>query len=59
MTIVAEPTLAAQLGLDRYGIKGATDVIRNPSYEQLFAEETRPIWRAMSAAWKPSSAPSR
>ncbi|ALP39951.1 phosphoenolpyruvate carboxykinase (ATP) [Aeromonas schubertii] len=42
MTIVAEPTLAEQLGLERYGIHGVTDVVRNPSYEQLFIEETRP-----------------
>ncbi|MBZ6074507.1 phosphoenolpyruvate carboxykinase (ATP) [Aeromonas schubertii] len=41
MTIVAEPTLAEQLGLERYGIHGVTDVVRNPSYEQLFIEETR------------------
>ncbi|SIR20347.1 phosphoenolpyruvate carboxykinase (ATP) [Aeromonas sp. RU39B] len=41
MTVVAEHTLAQQLGLDRYGIHNASDVVRNPSYEQLFAEETR------------------
>ncbi|MCF7718706.1 phosphoenolpyruvate carboxykinase (ATP) [Aeromonas jandaei] len=42
MTIVAEPTLAQQLGLDQYGIKNSQEIVRNPSYEQLFAEETRP-----------------
>ncbi|MGY3926983.1 phosphoenolpyruvate carboxykinase (ATP) [Aeromonas simiae] len=43
MTIVAESTtLAQKLGLARYGIHDMADVIRNPSYEQLFAEETRP-----------------
>ncbi|MFM5151891.1 phosphoenolpyruvate carboxykinase (ATP) [Aeromonas hydrophila] len=41
MTIVAEPTLAKQLGLDQYGIKNSTEILRNPSYDQLFAEETR------------------
>ncbi|WP_214454338.1 phosphoenolpyruvate carboxykinase (ATP) [Aeromonas dhakensis] len=41
MTIVAEPTLAQQLGLDQYGIKNSTEILRNPSYDQLFAEETR------------------
>ncbi len=34
-------TLADVLGLDRYGIKAVTEVVRNPSYEQLFLEETR------------------
>ncbi|EOD56909.1 phosphoenolpyruvate carboxykinase (ATP) [Aeromonas molluscorum] len=42
MTIVAEPTLAQQLQLEQYGIHDAVEVLRNPSYEQLFAEETRP-----------------
>lgn len=41
MTIVAEPTLAQQLGLDQYGIKNSQEIVRNPSYDQLFAEETR------------------
>ena len=26
----------------RYGITGTTEVVHNPSYEQLFAEETKP-----------------
>ena len=42
MTIVVEPTLAQQLKLDQYGIKNSQEIVRNPSYEQLFAEETRP-----------------
>ncbi|WP_042013506.1 phosphoenolpyruvate carboxykinase (ATP) [Aeromonas fluvialis] len=42
MTIVAEPTLAQQLGLDQYSIKNSQEIVRNPSYEQLFAEETHP-----------------
>lgn len=42
MTIVAEPTLAQQLQLEQYGIHDAVEILRNPSYEQLFAEETRP-----------------
>lgn len=41
MTIVVEPTLAQQLKLDQYGIKNSQEIVRNPSYEQLFAEETR------------------
>ena len=32
----------ATIDLTKYGITGATEVIYNPSYEQLFAEETKP-----------------
>ncbi|NLL54494.1 MAG: phosphoenolpyruvate carboxykinase (ATP) [Clostridiales bacterium] len=32
----------AQLNLERYGITGVTEIVHNPSYEMLFAEETRP-----------------
>lgn len=31
----------AKLDLSKYGISGATEVLHNPSYEQLFAEETK------------------
>ena len=31
-----------QLDLSPYGIKGVTEIIHNPSYDQLFEEETRP-----------------
>ncbi len=31
----------ATLDLSKYGIKGVKDIVRNPSYEVLFAEETR------------------
>jgi len=31
----------AQLDLSKYGIVGATEILHNPSYEQLFAEETK------------------
>ena len=30
------------INLQEYGITGATEIIYNPSYEQLFAEETKP-----------------
>ena len=30
------------IDLSRYGIVGATEIVHNPSYEQLFEEETRP-----------------
>lgn len=32
---------AQQLDLSQYGIHDATDILHNPSYEQLFIEETR------------------
>ena len=32
----------AKLDLSKYGITGTTEIIHNPSYEQLFAEETKP-----------------
>ncbi|MGO2342401.1 phosphoenolpyruvate carboxykinase (ATP) [Vibrio litoralis] len=41
MTVMEKSTTAAQLDLTTYGITGATDIIRNPSYEQLFVEETQ------------------
>ena len=30
------------LDLTKYGINGATEVVHNPSYEQLFQDETNP-----------------
>ncbi|CAH8209999.1 phosphoenolpyruvate carboxykinase (ATP) [Vibrio aestuarianus] len=39
---VMEHTKAAQLDLTQHGLKNVTEVLRNPSYEQLFEEETRP-----------------
>ncbi|WP_417884211.1 phosphoenolpyruvate carboxykinase (ATP) [Vibrio rumoiensis] len=41
MTVMDKTTTVPQLDLTTYGITGATDVIRNPSYEQLFIEETQ------------------
>lgn len=38
---VMEHTKAAQIDLTQYGITGVTELVRNPSYEMLFAEETR------------------
>ena len=35
-------TLADVLSLDRYGIHDVTEIVRNPSYEQLYAEELNP-----------------
>ena len=32
----------AKVDLSQYGITGTTEVVYNPSYEDLFAEETKP-----------------
>jgi len=32
----------ANVDLTQYGITGTTEVLYNPSYEQLFEEETKP-----------------
>ena len=32
----------ATIDLSKYGITGVTEIVHNPSYDQLFAEETRP-----------------
>ena len=32
----------AELNLSKYGITGTTEIVHNPSYELLFAEETKP-----------------
>ena len=36
----------ANLDLTKYGITGSTVLFHNPTYEQLFAEETRQALRA-------------
>ena len=32
----------AEINLSKYGITGTTEIVYNPSYETLFAEETKP-----------------
>ena len=32
----------AKVDLSKYGITGTTEIVYNPSYEQLFEEETKP-----------------
>ena len=32
----------ANIDLTKYGITGATEIVYNPSYEQLFEEEMKP-----------------
>ena len=32
----------ANLDLSKYGITGVTEIVHNPSYDVLFAEETKP-----------------
>lgn len=41
MTVMEQTKTVPQLDLTTYGITGVTDVVRNPSYEQLFIEETQ------------------
>ena len=31
-----------KIDLSKYGITGTTEIVRNPSYEMLFEEETNP-----------------
>lgn len=42
MTIVAEPTLAQQLGLDQYGIKNSQEIVRNPLLRAAFRGRDTP-----------------
>ena len=30
------------IDLKKYGISGTVEIVRNPSFEELFAEETKP-----------------
>lgn len=48
---VMEHTKAAQIDLAQYGITGVTELVRNPSYEMLFAEETRSDLEVMNVVW--------
>ncbi|WNO09370.1 phosphoenolpyruvate carboxykinase (ATP) [Teredinibacter sp. KSP-S5-2] len=34
--------MSVNLDLSKYGIQGVTEIVHNPSYEQLFEEETKP-----------------
>ena len=49
----------AKIDLTQYGITGTTEIVYNPSYEMLFEEETKPVWRALkrdrSASWARST----
>jgi phosphoenolpyruvate carboxykinase (ATP) len=40
--MVNQATLADVLSLEQYGIHDVAEIVRNPSYEQLFIEETNP-----------------
>lgn len=51
----------AKIDLTKYGITGTTEVVYNPSYEMLFAEETKPelegfekgpLCRLIMSAWR-------
>ncbi|ARR48165.1 phosphoenolpyruvate carboxykinase (ATP) [Photobacterium damselae subsp. damselae] len=41
-TMDVEKKVAINMDLFQYGIKNVTEVVRNPSYEMLFEEETKP-----------------
>ena len=32
----------SKIDLAKYGITGTTEIVYNPSYEELFADETKP-----------------
>ena len=42
----------ANLDLSKYGITGVTEILHNPSYDVLFAEETKPSLEHMVQAAK-------
>ncbi|OLQ81086.1 phosphoenolpyruvate carboxykinase (ATP) [Photobacterium proteolyticum] len=43
MTVMnVEKKVAKNMDLSKYGIKNVTEIVRNPSYEVLFEEETKP-----------------
>ena len=43
------------IDLTKYGITGTTEIMYNPSYEELFAEAWKATKRARSASWAPST----
>ena len=45
-----------KLDLTKYGITGTTEIVYNPSFEELFAEETSPAWKAKKRARSANSA---
>ena len=48
----------ATIDLSKYGITGTTEIIRNPSYEFLFEEETKAGLGAMTGDRSPTWGPS-
>jgi phosphoenolpyruvate carboxykinase (ATP) len=38
---IQEEYKMANLDLTKYGITGSVEIVRNPSYEELFKEETK------------------
>ena len=47
----------ATLDLTQYGITGVTEIVHNPSYEQLFEEETKLASKVLKRVRKLNSAP--
>ena len=40
----------ANLDLSKYGIVDVKEIVHNPSYDVLFAEETKRVWKASRKA---------
>ena len=43
------------LDLTQHGIFGTTEIVHNPSYEQLFEEETKATLKVMKKVKQPNS----
>ena len=41
----------ANIDLTKYGITGTTEIVYNPSYETLFAEETKEGLKISTSLW--------
>ena len=48
----------SNIDLTKYGITGVKEIVYNPSYEQLFADEMDPALRALTRVSSPSWTPS-
>lgn len=45
----------AEINLSKYGITGTTEIVYNPSYEELFKEEMKPELKATRKVKRPNS----
>ena len=37
----------AEINLSKYGITGTTEIVYNPSFEELLKKRPNPVWKAM------------